>query len=67
MEKHKALYQVQTDKLKDEYLKQYDKKEEFRKELVETKKKNIRLNNKILDVDMQIDALKDMLEGNEGG
>ena len=67
MEKVKALYQVQTDKLKDEYLKQYDKKEEFRKELVETKKKNIRLNNKILDVDMQIDALKDMLEGNEGG
>ena len=49
-EKQKAVFQVQTDVLRQEYLKQYKKKEEFKHEVINMKKKNIKLDRKIMDL-----------------
>jgi chromosome segregation ATPase len=66
LEKQKALYQVQTETLRQEYLKHFNKKEEFKAELLDVKKKNIKVERKIMDVEITIEGMMDMLEGNEG-
>jgi hypothetical protein len=57
---------VQTETLRQEYLKQYNKKEEFKTELIDVKKKNIKIDRKILDVEITIEGMMEMLEGDDG-
>jgi len=45
-------------------MQQYAKKEEFKNELLDIKKKNVKIERKILDLEIQIEGLMDML--NEG-
>ena len=44
---------------------QYAKKEEFKEELLEIKKKNIKIERKILDTEIQIEGMMDLLESED--
>jgi len=56
---------VQTETLRQEYLKQFKKKEEFKTELVDVKKKNLRVENKIIETEVAIEEMLDLLEGDK--
>lgn len=46
-------------------MQQYAKKEEFKEELLEIKKKNIKIERKILDTEIQIEGMMDLLESED--
>jgi hypothetical protein len=59
----KAEMLAQIDLLKDRYMKVHGQKEEFKNELIQIKRKNIKINRKIQDFEIQRDDLINMVEG----
>ena len=48
-EQVKAKLQSQTDILKNHYMELFNKKEEFKEEVIEVKRKNVKIERKIVD------------------
>ena len=65
-EKDKAMIQMRTDVLKAEYLKLFDLKEGFKKEVTDVKKKNIKIQRKIDEVEIAIEGMLEVLDADAG-
>ena len=52
--------------LRKEFIKQFKKKEEFKNELLAIKKKNVKLERKILDLEVGIQTIMADLDGKGG-
>ena len=46
-----------TEALRQEYLKQFNKKEEFKVEITDIQRKNVKIQRKILDAELEIEAM----------
>lgn len=65
-EKDKAMIQMRTDVLKAEYIKLFDLKEGFKTEVTDVKKKNIRIQRKIDEVEIAIEGMLEVLDADAG-
>jgi hypothetical protein len=57
---------MRTDVLKAEYLKLFDLKEGFKKEVTDVKKKNIKIQRKIDEVEIAIEGMLEVLDADAG-
>ena len=57
---------MRTDVLKSEYLKLFDLKEGFKKEVTDVKKKNIKIQRKIDEVEIAIEGMLEVLDADAG-
>ena len=60
------MIQMRTDVLKAEYLKLFDIKEGFKKEVTDVKKKNIKIQRKIDEVEIAIEGMLEVLDEDAG-